>query len=41
MQRIFIKKMFYVYGGKCFSCIAVYNWVEKRGIFSMMTNRLK
>jgi hypothetical protein len=24
-----LKEMFHVYGGKCFSCEAVHNWVEK------------
>jgi hypothetical protein len=30
MQRIFINKMFPVYGGKCLSLKAVLNWGEKR-----------
>jgi hypothetical protein len=29
MKRIFIKKCFPVYGGKCLSCKAAHNWVEK------------
>jgi hypothetical protein len=29
MQRMFIKQMFPVNGGKCLSCKAVHNWVEK------------
>jgi hypothetical protein len=29
MQRIFTKKYFSVYGGKCLSRKAFYNWVEK------------
>jgi hypothetical protein len=28
-QRIFTKKMFHVYGGKCLSRKAVHNWVKK------------
>jgi hypothetical protein len=31
MQRIFIKKRFPVYGGKCLSRKAVHSWFEKRG----------
>jgi hypothetical protein len=27
-QRIFIKKMFPVYSGKCLSCKVVHNWIE-------------
>jgi hypothetical protein len=30
MQRIFIKKMFPVYGGNCLSSKAVHNWVLQR-----------
>jgi hypothetical protein len=29
MQKDIHKKMFSVYGGKCLSCKAVHNWVEK------------
>jgi predicted DCC family thiol-disulfide oxidoreductase YuxK len=28
------KEMFHVYDGKCLSCKAVHNWVEKRGKYS-------
>jgi hypothetical protein len=35
------KEMFPVYGGKCLSHNAVYNFVQKRGNVSLMTKMLK
>jgi hypothetical protein len=33
MQRICIKKCFFVYGGNCLSRKVVHNWVKKNGKF--------
>jgi hypothetical protein len=35
------KEMLSVYGGKCLSCQADHNWVEKGGNLSLTTKRLK